>query len=98
MRRHLESRQQGLAGLSQWKLFQIQFRGLAEIVNGVGHGLALCRGACLGVEGDKTALLGWNQNGGEKHGGNLGESCVESTRGATRWTTDVGGALILARP
>ena len=68
------------------------------IQNRMGHGLALSRSACLGVEGDKTALLGWNQNGGEKHGGKLRESRVESRSGGLRWATDVGGTLTLARP
>lgn len=62
------------------ELLQIQFGSLAQIADGLGHRLALSRGAGLGVEGDEAALLGWNQNGSEKHESSLWKTARESSR------------------
>jgi hypothetical protein len=61
------------------KFLQIQVGRLAEIVEGLGHGLALGAGAGLGVQGDKAAFFGRNQDGGKRHGNNLRDSEPEST-------------------
>jgi len=65
------------------KLLQIKLGGLAQIADGLRHRLALSRGARFGIEGDKTALFGWNQNGGEMHGRNLRAWKPESSPPAT---------------
>ena len=58
MSRNLEGCEQRLVALLQRKRLQIQFRGLAEIADGFGHGIALSRGACFGIVDHETALRG----------------------------------------
>ena len=58
MSRNFQVGEQRLAGLLQREVFQIRFRGLAEIADAFGHGIALSRGACFGIVDHETALRG----------------------------------------
>ena len=63
---------------SEGKLLQIQFGGLTEIADGLGHGLTLSRSSCFGIVGGEATLRPWNQDGGEMHGDSLWEPSSES--------------------
>lgn len=75
-----------LADLLEGELFQIQFLGLTEIADGLGHGLTLSRGSCFGIVGDEATLRGWNPDGGEMPAISLWEPGSES-----RWPPSGNG-------
>lgn len=77
--RHLESGHERLAHTLQRKLLQIELRSLPQIGDSFRHALALFGRARLGVERNESALLGGNQDCGQKHGTNVSRAAPEST-------------------